>query len=587
LKKNKFLKCTAEMIVNAIASALLIIIIMVPFKSSYASVLERQTTEGIVIGVENKDNQTISWKGIPYARPPVANLRWKSPQKPIKRTQALKADTFCQICPQYAKLDTAPDTPQVISGREDCLYLNIWAPKKAKNLPVFFWIHGGGNSIQFPLFSNQDCSILANHGNMVIVGINFRIGPMGFLHHSALKTGDKESDSGNFTILDQIEALKWVQANIKNFGGDPDNVTLAGVSSGGQDALCLVGSPLAKGLFHRVISQSGSIRPSTPEDGEAHANEILSRMMVNDGSTSDKTKAARILANMSLKEIEAYMRSKKAADFLEAYPEGAVRGMIQFPTAFEDGHVLPKDFYGALSSGTYNKVPMILGSNKEETRVFARNFNSFSNSIKDGSLFKEPEKMQLFDKVIKYQSDLWKVMAVDEPARVMTSMENQPPIYTYQFLWGAGGTNGTVLTKPLNILLGACHIAEIDFVFGTDKASLGSYLFNEKNRAGRVALSNAMMTYWSQFAKTGNPNPRNSDLPAWLAWSNNDGPKTLLLDAGLQTAKIAMSETELTWNKLKNDVKAEPLQPKIQPFLDKWNDFLFRNHEKQQQKWLW
>lgn len=534
--------------------------------------VERQTSEGIVIGGENAATNTNSWKAIPYAQPPVGALRWKAPQPPEKRPQPLKAEKYCQICPQYIDHDRNPATAQIVYGNEDCLYLNIWAPKNATGkLPVFFWIHGGGNSIQWPLLAGQDGGVLANCGNMVVITVNYRLGPLGFLSHPALKTGDAAGDSGNFTTLDLIAALKWVQANIKNFGGDPGNVTIAGESAGGQNVFCLVSSPMASGLFHRAISESGVIRPSTPAQGAAHVNSILSKLMVKDGKAADEKAAASILASMSARDIEAYMRSKKPQDFLEMYPEGKAAGMIRFPTAFGDGKVLPVDFYGALASGNYNKVPMILGTNKEEAKLFLRTSSPFAGWIKDRSLFKEPAKMELYDLAAGYTSDGWKVLVVDQPARIMRDNEDQPFIFTYQFLWGAGGAKNNVINPPLNIILGTCHAMEIDFVFGTDKASLGALVFNDKNKPGRVALSNAIMDYWSQFAKTGNPNKQSSGLPKWSPWSNIQRfPKTLLLDADLEKAKITMSRNELTKESILDALKAEPRQKEIQLFWDAW-----------------
>lgn len=530
----------------------------------------RETAEGVVIGLEDAITQANSWKAIPYAKPPVGALRWRAPEPAEKRSQPLQADKFCQICPQYVDHDRNPATAQIVYGNEDCLYLNIWSPKNATgNLPVFFWIHGGGNSIQWPLLSGQDGGYLANRGNMVVVTVNYRLGHMGFLSHPALKTGDAAGDSGNFAILDLIAALKWVQANIKNFGGDPGNVTIAGESAGGQNVYCLISSPIAKGLFHRAISESGVIRPSTPAQGAAHINGILAKMLVKDGKAADEQSAAKLLAAMSAKDVEAYMRSKQAGDFLEMYPEGKAAGMIAFPTAFGDGKVLPVDFYGALASGNYNKVPMILGTNKEEVKLFLRNYPPFAGWIKDQTLFGDPARAELYNLVAGYQSDSWKVMAVDQPARIFRDNEGQPFIFTYQFLWGAGGAKNDVQAFPRNVILGACHAMEIDFVFGTEKASLGAFVFNDKNKPGRVALSNAMMDYWSQFAWTGNPNKDKSGLPKWSPWSNIQGfPKTLLLDADLEKAKITMGRSELTQEMIDAALKAEPRQKEIQPFID-------------------
>jgi para-nitrobenzyl esterase len=537
--------------------------------------VERQTTEGIVIGEENSATNTISWKAIPYAQAPVGDLRWKAPQPPQKRSTALKVITFCEICPQYNRPDDNPGTPWVVLGNEDCLYLNIWSPKNtAGNLPVFFWIHGGGNSIQWPLLSKHDGGMLANKGNMVVVTVNYRLGPMGFFNTPALKTGDEASDSGNFVILDLIAALKWVQANIKNFGGDPGNVTIAGESAGGSNVFSLVASPMAKGLFHRAISESGVIRQSTPEQGTSHVNDIIVKLLVKDGKAADEKIAAAMLAAMTTKDVGAYLRSKKAQEFLELYPEGKIMGMIRFPTSFGDGKVLPKDFYGALESGNYNKVPMILGTNKEEVKLFFNFFPPFASWIKDQTIFKDLAKMELFDLAAKYQSDGWKVMAVDQPARIMTGNLGQPKIFTYQFLWGAGGAKNNVIDPPFNTLFGACHTMEIDFVFGTEKVAQGARVFKERNRDGRVALSDVIIEYWSQFARTGDPNRDKSGLPQWSPWSNTpDQPKTILLDADLEKIKITMSNHELTNGDIEAALKAEPRQKEIQPF---WDGSLFR-----------
>jgi para-nitrobenzyl esterase len=147
-------------------------------------------------------------------------------------------------------------------------------------------------------------------------------------------------------------------------------------------------------------------------------------------------------------------------------------------------------------------------------------------------------------------------------------------IFAYQFLWGAGGARGTVQDAPFNILLGACHAMEIDFVFGTQKVSLGAVVFNEKNRSGRTALSNAMIDYWAQFARTGNPNRDKSGLPKWSPWSNIEGyPKTILLDADLEKYIITMSRSELTSEAIEAALRAEPRQQEIQPF---WNASPYR-----------
>ena len=542
-------------------------------KAVYSMRPDQETTEGVVIGAEHRATNTLSWKGIPYAKPPVGDLRWKAPQEPEKRSTPLKTVNFCEICPQYTDHDNNPATPQVIQGSEDCLYLNIWRPKtKAANLPVYFWIHGGGNSTQWPLLSYTDAAALANKSNMVVVTVNYRLGPMGFFSHPALRSGrsgDEKTDSGNFGLLDLIQALSWVKANIKVFGGDPENVTIAGESAGGQNVISLIASPLARNLFHRAVSENGSIRPATAAQGEEHVNEVITKLLVKDGSAPDEKAAGAKLKSMSMKEIGTYLRSKSAQDFLELYPEGKLMGMIKFPNSFGDGTVLPVDFYRVLKGGNYNKVPIILGTNKEEAKLFLFGDPRFTPWRNDGSLFKDPAKTELYDLAAQYQSDGWKVMAVDQLARIMRSNTDQPMIYTYQFLWGAGGMKKSVIPFPYNLLIGACHGMEIDFVFGTEAVSLGGWAFDEKNRPGRVALSNAMMDYWAQFARTGNPNREGSGLSEWKPWSNTEGfPKTILLDADFNNLKIEMSLKELTSEAIEKALHAEPRQKEIQPFWD-------------------
>lgn len=551
-------------------------------KAVYSMRPDQESTEGVVIGAEHRATNTLSWKGIPYAKPPVGDLRWKAPQEPEKRSTPLKTVNFCEICPQYTDHDNNPATPAVIRGNEDCLYLNIWRPKtKAANLPVYFWIHGGGNSIQWPLLSYTDAAALANKSNMVVVTVNYRLGPMGFFSHPALRTGkkgDETSDSGNFAILDLIQALYWVKANIKGFGGDPENVTIAGESAGGRNVISLIASPLAKNLFHRAISESGVTGLPTPAQGAEHADGVIAKLLVKDGSAPDEKTAVAKLKSMSGKEIEKNLRLKSAQDFLEVYPEGKLTGMIIFPNSFSDGTVLPVDFCGTLKAGNYNKAPIILGTNKEEAKLFLNFDPRFTPWRNDGSLFKDPAKTELYDLVAQYQSDGWKVMAVDQLARILRSNTDQPPIYTYQFLWGAGGMKKSVMPSPFNLLMGACHAMEIDFVFGTEAVSLGGVAFDEKNRPGRVALSNAMMGYWAQFVKTGNPNREGSGLPEWKPWSNiESSPKTILLDADFTKLKIEMSSKELTEEDIEKALKAEPRAKEIQPF---WDTSRYRSRTK-------
>ena len=225
---------------------------------------ERTLQSGTVIGSEDA-GKTYVWLGIPFAAPPIADLRWRSPQPVEPWTEALNATMFRDACVQLSgPLDGLPGDSGAVVGSEDCLYLNVWAPREhssvnADKLPVMFWIHGGGNTIGTA--NTYDGSLLASGEQVVVVTINYRLGFFGWMSHPALRTSDRDAldASGNYANLDMIAALQWVADNIAHFGGDRNNITIFGESAGGRNVFSLMASPLAKGLFHRAIAQSGSV----------------------------------------------------------------------------------------------------------------------------------------------------------------------------------------------------------------------------------------------------------------------------------------------------------------------------------------
>ncbi|HAH80291.1 MAG TPA: carboxylesterase, partial [Gammaproteobacteria bacterium] len=267
----------------------------------------RNTESGSVAGFIDKLGAR-SWQGIPYAEPPVGQLRWRAPQPPIASQTTIEALQPGAICPQFASLLSGADeqTPSgQIAGNEDCLYLNIWSPPNAAKLPVMLWIHGGGNTIGHG--GSYNGAALATQRNVVIVTINYRLGIFGWFSHPDLLTGDKLDDSGNYGTLDVIRALEWVQGNIEVFGGDPGNVTVFGESAGAFDTLAMMASPLAKGLFHRAIVQSGGFSPTNldraqnyQEDGGAalSSRELVTKMLIADGLAKNHEAAKNLAQDM-------------------------------------------------------------------------------------------------------------------------------------------------------------------------------------------------------------------------------------------------------------------------------------------------
>jgi para-nitrobenzyl esterase len=505
--------------------------------SEWTGGVKVRTLSGKVEGkVDGED--TLAWKGIPYAEPPVGDLRWKAPRDPDPWKGTLEADDFGSECTQYG-------ITGLIKGSEDCLYLNVWRPRSDDgDLPVYFWIHGGGNSMGAASEKGYDGANLAGNCNMVVVSVNYRLGPLGWFTCEALRSdepGAELDNSGNYGTLDLIQALTWVKDNIAAFGGDPGRVTVAGESAGAINIFSLLISPQAAGLFHGAIAQSGMPIALPVAAGEESSRETILKLLLADGTASDNVAAQARLNQMSDDDVSAYLRAKPPDKLLGAY-EATGFGMISFPFIFEDGTVIPEAGFDVLETGNYaNKVPIIIGSNKEETKIFL----AFANSALS-------KNEALYQKVASVTSDLWKAKGVDEMARKLRFQADQPAVYAYQFLWGAADASGkSVIPGEWGFKLGACHAMDVPFFFGNwnffGVDFLSGAVFNEQNRPGREALCNDMQAYLAQFVRTGDPSPDGSGLVEWTPWSNAAGePKCVLLNADLNTASIAKSTVEVT-----------------------------------------
>ncbi|MEH6571508.1 MAG: carboxylesterase family protein, partial [Halioglobus sp.] len=299
---------------------------------------ERSTRYGQVIGfIDNNESHT--WMGIPYAQAPVGELRWRAPLEPQSwegTYEALQAGDFCKQFGSQMESRPPSEWGKPI-GSEDCLKLNIFAPAFAadavpegdQRLPVMVYVHGGGNMVGYANQFKYSGTQLANTHDVVVVTFNYRLGPFGWFSHPALNSGGSAEDqSGNYGNLDSIRALKWVQDNIEAFGGNPDNVTLFGESAGGMNTFVLLASPLAQGLFHKAIVQSGITTKTTPlssaqnyvnsaEPGDKNSSrEVLNSFLVADGLAGSRQEATEYQNGMSSAEISDYLRSKSADDLL-------------------------------------------------------------------------------------------------------------------------------------------------------------------------------------------------------------------------------------------------------------------------------
>jgi para-nitrobenzyl esterase len=504
--------------------------------------LRRTTTSGDVAGFVGRYGSAV-WLGIPYAAPPVGPQRWRAPAPPARWDGVRDAVATGSPCMQYASrfggLEDLPRGQPV--GAEDCLFLNLYAPRTATpgtgRLPVMVWIHGGGNVVGHAGFF--DGGNLAARENVIVVTINYRLGPFGWFRHPALRDASASDldASGNFGTLDQIRALEWVRDNAAAFGGDPGNVTVAGESAGGTDVFALLLAPRARGLLHRAIVESGSLAFGTPAAAEgfvddprpSHPNssgEAAARMLVAAGGAADRAAAKTGLAAMSPGETAAWLRNRPAADVMRGYPIGATGELVDVPRMFRDGIVLPAgDPLEALGRPDgHAHVPVIVGTNRDESKLFM--FNDPALVRRWFGVIPRLRDAAAYQLDAEYLARMWKATGADEPAAALGASQREP-VFVYRFDWDE---EPTILGADLARMLGAAHAFEIPFVFGHwDLGREGSRIFTADNAPGREALSAQMMGYWAQFARSGNPGRGTAGTqPEWPAWEGS--PRYLVLD---------------------------------------------------------
>ncbi len=517
----------------------------------------RTTTAGDVVGFIDQHGAR-AWVGIPYAAAPTGERRWRAPQPPEPWSGIREALTAGPRCPQKPSLLAEGDSADAaVAGSEDCLYLNVWAPPNASGLPVMFWVHGGGNTI-----GSGDTYIgaaLAARQNVVVITINYRLGPFGWFAHPALANGDPLDDSGNYGTLDIVRALEWTRDNAAAFGGDPENVTVFGESAGAFDTLAMMASPLASGLFHRAISQSGGFSPtpmaraaSLEADGghPYSAREIVNRLLVADGRVSDRAAAASIQSDMSDAELREYLYAKTPAEILALWGSSGF-GMINTPDNFGDGHVLPALTTAEIFSdpANHNVVPVILGTNRDEPALFMAQSPQFVDRFL--WVFPRLKDEQDYLRRVKYGALAWKARGVDELAQYMTAAGNDR-VFAYRFDWDE---EGSMAGYDLSKALGAAHFLEVPFVFGDFENFPLSYLFDSS--PGKDALSDSMMAYWAAFAYEGDPGTgRSGAEPRWLPWGEN-GKTSIVLDTP-QDGGIYMMEETVTRESVVDAIARDP-----------------------------
>jgi para-nitrobenzyl esterase len=451
-----------------------------------------KTENGLVSGYKN--GEISIFQGIPFAQPPLGELRWKAPQ-PVKNwTGVLKCEKFSASPMQNKPVPFMMWTEEFITPpenlSEDCLYLNIWTPAKSakEKLAVFVWIYGGGFSSGSAACAVYDGEEMSKKG-IIFVSINYRVGVLGFLAHPELSSESENKVSGNWGLLDQIAALRWIQKNIEAFGGDPQKVTIAGQSAGSMSVCALVASPLAKGLFRGAIAQSGG---------------ILSSFMNLSFSDAEKSGTA-FMEKMKTSNI-AELRKKTAEELIAA--GGNFRPV-------NDGYIIPVDVFAAFKAGQFNDVTMMAGWVMGDGSLMG-NQTMTPEQYKQQAITKYGDKAEEYLKLFPGKTDEEVAASLKEsglmqfaamPAHLWAGF-SKSKAYIYQF-------SHVPVDKPDFPNYGAFHTSEVPFALHT------LHLWKRPWRDVDFAVEKTMDAYWVNFVKNGNPN--GEGVPEWKVYDKSSG----------------------------------------------------------------
>jgi para-nitrobenzyl esterase len=548
----------------------------------------RATAFGSVVGNEDTATGTYSWKGVPYAKAPVGSLRWKPPVDPEPWTAARPAQAFASGCASSSRIygpglnnkydATIGTSFNSTVGSEDCLYLNIWAPSAtaASPRPVIVFVHGGSNITGYTADPVYDGAALAKTANAVVVTVNYRLGVMGFLNSTALKTGNAQDDSGNFALLDIVKSLQFVNKNIAKFGGDAGNVTLMGQSAGAVNVWAVMTMPMVvtanPSLVHRTIPISGGIARAedippalaaqtggqnwfvpTLEDKSvwaSRADALVANLMVSDGTAANVTASYAYIATLTLAQIADYLRSKTTDQIFDTVVTKLAPAGMGGANPIPDGNVLPLNPTAEIRAGRYLKVPVLAGNARDEIKlfpvvtfpwlglapgrnptltdpvVFAKAFSYDPNAapamtVADwipAQFLPTTAPYPGFNATTDYINQHWFIPGRDSALAALQVNAGQK-IWYYRFDWDQE-------PAPFNEVFGAAHAFDLPFVFGNFGPSLFSNFTNTNaNKPGRLALSDAMMRSIGAFALKGDPNDPSLGA-TWPQW-----PSTLLFNA--------------------------------------------------------
>jgi para-nitrobenzyl esterase len=473
-------------------------------KSSFGTV---QVEGGDIEGTTNRDGDIHIFKGIPFAAPPVGDLRWKAPQPVIKWKGVKKCVEFGPSPMQSSPVPFGPWSEEYLIPKtpisEDCLYLNLWtgAGSSKEKRPVIVWIYGGGfvsGGAGVPVYDGE---AMAKKG-IVFVSINYRVGVLGFFAHPDLTKESGRKASGNYGLMDQIAALHWVKKNIVAFGGDPDNVTIAGQSAGSISVNCLVASPLCKGLFKRAIAESGASFISTPLIKTTYLQQA-------------EEKGVQLAQSFNENSIAA-LRKMTAEELLKKQMFGS--GPIV------DGYVLPLLIADIFASGKQNDVGLLTGWNEDDGVIFGK--------IKTAEEFKK-EAETLYGPDAARFLQLYPSQTDEEAAASQAAVSRDMVFGIQNYTWANRQADQSKykvylyrFTRKLPATgdygkYGAFHTGEVAYAYDNL-----SFIHRCPWEPVDYSLATTMSSYWANFAATGNPNSKG--LPEWPAYNTKDFPAMIL-----------------------------------------------------------